>query len=98
VRVQACDLNFKPLDGFTFDDCVCLQGDELHAPVRWKNKTPQDLIGQPVRLEFELFEAQLYAVRWTTSARYGSEEYGHDYGKQSKGSTTGTSAGTVFLR
>ena len=67
VRVQACDFHFKPLKGFTFDDCVPLQGDELHAPVRWKDKTPQDLVdmGQSYRLEFELFEANLYAVRWT---------------------------------
>ncbi|MAE66783.1 MAG: hypothetical protein CMJ18_21145 [Phycisphaeraceae bacterium] len=65
VRVQACDIDFKPLDGFAFDDCISLEGDELHAPVRWKNKTPDDLIGQVVRLEFELFQAQLYAVRWS---------------------------------
>ena len=65
VRVQACDINFKPLQGFTFDECVALQGDELHASVRWKNKSAHDLVGQHVRLEFELFDAHLYAVRWT---------------------------------
>ena len=67
VRVQASDLHFNPLEGFTFDDCVPLQGDELHAPVRWKDKTSQDLVdmGQSCRLEFEMFEANIYAVRWT---------------------------------
>ena len=67
VRVQLCDLNFRPFEGFTFDDCIPLQGDELHAAVRWKSQTPQDFVDrrEPCRLEFELFEAYLYAVRWT---------------------------------
>ncbi len=67
IRVQASDLHFNPIEGFTFDDCVPLQGDELHAPVRWKSKTSQDLVdmGQSCRLEFEMFEANIYAVRWT---------------------------------
>jgi hypothetical protein len=65
VRVQACDGNFEPIEGFTFADCIPMQGDELHAPVRWKDRSVGELIGRDVRLEFELFDAHLYAVRWS---------------------------------
>lgn len=76
VRVQASHPNVPgdrapygvvPYDGFTFDDCIPLEGDELHAPVRWREKTPRDLVGEDCYLEFELYDAQLYAVRWNCS-------------------------------
>ena len=65
VRVQACNGNFEPREGYTFADCVPMRGDELHAPVRWKDRTADELIGTDVRLEFDLYDAHLYAVRWT---------------------------------
>lgn len=60
VAVQILDVYGKPLRGFTRKDCRAVTGDSIAAPVRWK-KPLSSLRGKPVRLEFFLRHARLYA-------------------------------------
>ena len=60
VRVQITDAAGKPLDGFRFDDCRPISADSLAAPVEWQGKL-SDLRGKPVRIEFTLRNADLFA-------------------------------------
>ncbi|MFH1008841.1 MAG: hypothetical protein V1800_15305 [Candidatus Latescibacterota bacterium] len=62
----------KPIPGFSFQDCIPMTGDELYARPRWKNHADASgVIGEHVRLEFKLFQAELYAVRWDVQPWYG---------------------------
>lgn len=60
VRVQITDASGKPLPGFAFADCEPIKGDSLAAPVNWKSQLAT-LKGQPVRLEFSIRNASLFA-------------------------------------
>ena len=72
VRVQVCDRQHQPLPGFAFDDCVELRGDDVAAKVAWKEgKTLAQFVGEQIRLEFQLFQAQVYALDWDFQIRYG---------------------------
>ena len=72
VLVQISDPYCKPIPGYSFADCIPLTGDELAAHPRWKKHADvSELIGKQVRLEFRLFQAELYAVRWDSKPYYG---------------------------
>jgi hypothetical protein len=60
VRVQVTDVAGQPLPGFSFADCRPITGDALEAPVEWKQPLVS-LRDKPVRLEFSLRDASLYA-------------------------------------
>lgn len=60
VTVQILGENDKPVDGFTRKDCAPISGDIPAAPVRWK-KPLALLKGKPIRLEFFLENARLFA-------------------------------------
>ena len=72
VRVQLLHgLTLNPLPGYTFEDAVSISGDHLFAPVRWKNHEDiAEWIGKPVRVEIEMREAELFAVRMQYKSRY----------------------------
>jgi len=72
VRVQLLDgLTLTPLPGYTFEEAVNIRGDHLFAPVRWKNHDDiRELIGKPTRLEIEMREAELFAIRLSYKAYY----------------------------
>jgi len=74
VKVQLTGEDAKPLSGFSFDDCIPLTGDELEAPVRWKEKSLEEVIGKWLRLEFEFYQAELYAYRWHCHVHYALDE------------------------
>jgi hypothetical protein len=61
VRVQVTNADGKPLEGFSFADGRPISADSLAAPVEWK-KSLAELRGKPVRLEFSLKDASLYAL------------------------------------
>jgi len=65
VKVQVSDFHRNPLDGFTFEDCIELKGDQVYAKVRWKgNKSIADLPNKErVRIEFRFIDTWLYAFR-----------------------------------
>ena len=65
VRVEIQDAVGKALPGFALEDCDELYGDALEQAVAWKNNPDlSKLAGQPVRLRFELRDADVYAMRF----------------------------------
>jgi hypothetical protein len=64
TRVEVQDVGGRPLPGFTLDDCVPLAGDHIEQAVSWKAASLAALAGQPVRLRFELQDADLFSLRF----------------------------------
>jgi hypothetical protein len=72
VRVQLRHgLTLDPLPGYTFEDAVAISGDHLFAPVRWKgHEGLEEWVGKPVRVEVEMREAELFAMRLQYKSYY----------------------------
>jgi hypothetical protein len=65
LRAEIEDADGKPIDGFTLADCTELRGDEIEKTVAWKaGEDTSALAGKPVRLRFELKDADLYSVQF----------------------------------
>ena len=65
MRVEVQDTQGKPIPGFMLDDCHLQYGDQLDRIVSWKSGTDvSKLEGKPVRLRFELKDADLYSFRF----------------------------------
>ncbi len=72
VRAQLTDVNGTALEGFTYDDCTALTGDSIEQELTWTG----DLltIDQPVKISFELVNAELYSYKFAcTNHEYDSE-------------------------
>lgn len=66
IRVEIQDANGKALPGFALDDCPPLFGDSLDRSVTWKaGRDVSPLAGKPVRLRFEIKDADLFAFRFS---------------------------------
>ncbi len=66
LRVEVQDAQGRPLPGFGLDDMAPWFGDALDAPMAWRNGGDlARLAGHPVRLRFELKDADLFALRFT---------------------------------
>lgn len=50
--------------GFTLEDCAAVRGDHIDVPLVWKGDLRR-LRGRQVQLHFELFNADLYAVKFS---------------------------------
>jgi hypothetical protein len=62
VRVEIQDEAGHPLLGFTLADCPEIYDDAIEQVVSWKDgRDVSKLAGQPVRLRFQLRDADLYA-------------------------------------
>ena len=65
VRVEIQRPGGSPIEGFALDACDELFGDTIDRPVSWHAKTDlSTLVGQPVRLRFQLKDADLYALQF----------------------------------
>ena len=65
LRVELQDANGKPIPDFTLADCHRQFGDQLDRVVSWKQVADvSGLAGKPVRLKFELRDADLYSFRF----------------------------------
>ena len=52
----------QPLPGYTMDECLALDADEIDQPLRWKgNENVSELSGKSVRVRFSVLNAELYA-------------------------------------
>ena len=60
LRVRILDPDGKSLAGFGWDDCQPIRGDSVRHPVQWSGNLA-DLKDTPIRLEFALRKAKLYA-------------------------------------
>lgn len=68
VRVEIQDEDGKQINGFSLTDCPEIFGDSNARSVTWKNDADLSaLAGKPVRLLFELKDADLYSFQFTTS-------------------------------
>ena len=56
----------EPYEGFEFENCVPLKGDEVRHRVMWKDADMDSLKGKYVRLEFRFQDADLYAFLAST--------------------------------
>ena len=62
IRYQLTDLESRPVEGFSFDDCLPLQeADALAQPLAWRTGNLRDVLNKVVRLEVQLRNAQLFA-------------------------------------
>ena len=61
VRAQVTDRQGKPIPGFTFADARPITRDALDAALAWK-KPIAAIAGKPIRLEFTLRRARLFAL------------------------------------
>ncbi|MEQ1862204.1 MAG: hypothetical protein ABMA13_19990 [Chthoniobacteraceae bacterium] len=65
VRVEIQDAAGKPLPGFALDDCEETFGDAIERIVAWKaGSDVSALAGKPVRLRFELKDADVFAYQF----------------------------------
>lgn len=65
VRVELQHPDGTAIDGFAISDCHELFGDTVDRVVGWKNgRDVSQLTGKPVRLRFELRDADLYAMQF----------------------------------
>lgn len=72
VRVGIVDAAGEPVEGYSLDDCPWIYGDSVERVVEWKRGEGVDdvttdvspLAGKPVRLVFELKDADLYSFQF----------------------------------
>ncbi len=62
VRVELQDAEGNALPGFTMEDCDVLIGDRIDGSVSWHGqKSLSRYIGKPVRLKFQMRDADIYS-------------------------------------
>ncbi len=62
LRVEALDVEGRPIEGFTKDDCNVITSNSVRHRASWKGETDCHILqGRPIRLRFWLKNARLYA-------------------------------------
>jgi hypothetical protein len=65
IRIEIQEPWGTPIEGFALADCPEIFGDDLERVVPWKNGTDiSALAGRPIRLRFELKDADLYSIQF----------------------------------
>lgn len=65
MRIEIQDAAGQPIPGYGIEDCPVLFGDAIERTVTWKTGQDVSVIsGQPIRLRFELRDADLYAFQF----------------------------------
>lgn len=65
VRVEIQDASGKAIDGYTRAQSTMIIGDEIERIVSWeKGSDVSRLAGQPIRLRFELMDADVYSLQF----------------------------------
>jgi len=64
VRVEIQDAEGQPLPNFSADDCDPLEGDEIAQAVSWQGDKHGPFTGRPVRVRFEVKDADVYSFRF----------------------------------
>lgn len=68
IRIELQDVHGNPLDGFALEDCSELFGDTIERTVEWKDENDLSAWeGKPVRLRFELRDADVYSFRFANA-------------------------------
>ena len=64
IRFQMTDMESRPIEGFTFDNCIALTAqDSLAFDIRWNGSSLDDVVQKLVRLEVRMRHARLFAIR-----------------------------------
>ena len=61
LKVEIQDSTARPIKGCTIDDCPEIYGDKIEHTVKWKAGNLAKLAGKPIRLRFQLKDADLFA-------------------------------------
>ena len=70
VRVEIQDAAGKPIPGFELAESHEVFGDSLQYPVEWKSTSSVSrLAGKPIRLRMVLSEADVYALKFSTTTK-----------------------------
>jgi len=65
VKVEIQDAAGNPIPSFRMADCPAIYGDDIERVVKWNaGSDVSSLAGKPVRLRFELQDADLYSIRF----------------------------------
>lgn len=64
MRVELQDANATPVPGFAMEDCQEIIGDKIAHQVEWRGGGLARWQGRPVRLRYQLKEANLYSFRF----------------------------------
>ena len=65
IRIELQDTEGAPIPGYSLDDCPSIFGDSVARTASWKGGSDlSKLAGQPLRVRFELKDADLYAYRF----------------------------------
>jgi hypothetical protein len=74
IRVRLLDgESAEPIPGYDWEQSVPISGDHLFAPVRWTEREDlAEVVGRPVRIEIQMREAQLFAIRLECDAFYST--------------------------
>ncbi len=65
ILVELQDAAGIPIPGFSLDDCEPIYGDHVVRIVKWKQgSNVSSISGKPVRLRFEMQDADLYALKF----------------------------------
>lgn len=65
IRCEVQDEAGKAIPGYSLAECDEVIGDSLNQPVRWKGSSElKPLAGKPIRLRFEIKDADLYSLRF----------------------------------
>ena len=65
IAIELQDSQGQPIPGYTLADSDLLYGDEISRVVRWQERSDvAQLSNQPVRLRFQMKEADLYSLRF----------------------------------
>jgi hypothetical protein len=64
TRIEVQTPDGQPVRGFNLKDCAPVRGDYTGYTVSWKGANLAKLAGQPVRLRFELTDADLFAFQF----------------------------------
>jgi len=65
IRVEIQDEDGTPLEGYSLESCPEIYGDAIEEVVAWEGGADMGkLAGKPVRLRFELKDADLYSMRF----------------------------------
>jgi hypothetical protein len=75
VQVGLLDEHGKPIEGFSVDDCIYVNGDFIDKEVEWLNtgKDVSALSGQTVQVVLRMRGAKLYAMQFTDSSNNQAE-------------------------
>ena len=66
VRVEIQHADGRPLANFSADDCDPLEGDEIAKYVTWNTDGNGPFAEKPVRVRFEVKDADLYSFRFVS--------------------------------